>query len=198
MICALKILIHSACKHDLLNVKNNIIPTFSFTFITICFIIKNTFFETLLCILIIRSKLSTMSNVQSYNRIFCYRTVSFLNLHPEATETLCSFFKATSFDPMKPSHQIVAMTRESEKTIMQFYDQVSGRESLEMQKHLCGRKRIIFPVWCLEAIQSIIYYSLVSCFSYSPIYNVQSQSRKIENFVESISHNCLILRIIKL
>ena len=66
------------------------------------------------------------NNVHFYNRLFRSRTISYLNENPEAMETLSSFFNATGFDPMKPSHQ-AAMTEASERTVRRFYGQQTER-----------------------------------------------------------------------
>ena len=105
-----------------------------------------------------------VNNVHLYYRLFRSRTISYLNENPEVMETLSSFFSATGFDPMKPSHQTAAMTGASERTVRRFYGQQTERESLEPQKHVCGRKRVIFPDWCFETIRLIILCKLFLLF----------------------------------
>ena len=61
-------------------------------------------------------------------------------------------------------------------------------------------KSVHILVGCMYVCYTYTRYSVhcAVCSVQYTLYNVQSQSRKVKNLVESISHNLLILRIIKL
>ena len=82
-----------------------------------------------------------------------HRMMTFLKEHPDSLKL---YFDATTINIENTLLQTVSMTGVSKSTIHRYYQQQTRRESLELQRHLCGAKEEVFPDWCIGAIWSII------------------------------------------